>query len=149
MSRWNLLPLGGFIIVAAAFLSYYLYFAYFPVTRDVPWLSFGFFALGLVVLGAGVRRAFAQPGRWFAKLAAGLLSVLSVLILGFFIFHIVSLSAQLPASKGAPKVGVKAPNFTLPDTNNQPVTLSEVVTSLGNEPGKDHYVLLVFYRGYW
>jgi hypothetical protein len=37
----------------------------------------------------------------------------------------------------------------LPDSNNQPVKLSELVAGLGTEPGKDRYVLLVFYRGYW
>ncbi len=149
MRGWNLLPLGGFVVVVGAFLSYYLFFAQFPATRDVPWLNLLLFALGLIVLGAGVRRAFAPPGRWFGKISASLLSVLSVLILSFFSFHIFSFSAQLPASAGAPKVGEPAPDFTLPDANNQPVKLSDAVADLGTEPGKDRYVLLVFYRGYW
>lgn len=148
MRGWNLLPLGGFLIVAGAFLSYYFYFYQFPVTRDFPWLNLILFAVGLVVLGAGVRRAFASGG-WLGKATASLFSVLSVLILGFFVFHIFSFSAQLPASGGAPKVGDKAPDFTLPDTNNQPLKLSDLVASLGMDPGKDRYVLLVFYRGDW
>lgn len=147
--RWNLLPLGGFIIVVAAFLSYFLFFAYFPATRDFPWLNLLLFGVGLVVLGVGSRRAFAQPGRWFSKLSASLLSVLSVLILGLFVFYNFSLSAQLPASTGAPKVGEKAPDFTLPDQDGKDVRLSELVASLGTAPGQDRYLLLLFYRGYW
>ncbi len=149
MGRWNLLPLGGFIIVLAAFGSYFFYFADFPLTRDFPWLNLLLFGAGLVVLGAGVRRAFAQPGRWFGKVSASFLSALSVLVLALFVWYSFSFSAQLPASAGAPKVGEKAPDFTLPDTSNQPVKLSEFVAGLGTEPGKDRYVLLVFYRGYW
>jgi hypothetical protein len=149
MSRWNLLPLGGFAIVFAAVLSYYLYFFQFPVTRDFPWLNLLLLVAGLVVLGAGVRRAFAEPRRWFGKLSASLLSVLSVLLLGLFAFHIFSYSAQLPVSGSAPQVGEKAPEFALPDQDGNEVKLSELVAALGNDPGRDRYVLLVFYRGYW
>ncbi len=149
MARWNLLPLGGFVLVVAAFLSYFFFFAYFPVTRDFPWLNLLLMAAGLIVLGAGVRRAFAQPGRVFGKISASLLSALSVLILGLFVFYNFSLSAQLPEAAGAPKVGEKAPDFALPDQNGAEVKLSELVAALGAEPGKDRYVLLVFYRGYW
>ena len=133
----------------AAFLSYFMVFANFPATRDFPWVNLILFALGLVLLGAGVRRAFAQPGRWFGKISAGLLSALSVLILALFVWYNFSFSSQLPPSAGAPKVGEKAPDFTLPDSNNQPVKLSELVAGLGTEPGKDRSLLLVFYRGYW
>jgi len=149
MGRWNLLPLGGFVIVVAAFLSYFFVFAYFPVTRDIPWLNLLLMAAGFVVIGAGLRRAFAQPGRWFGKISASLLVVLSVLILGLFVLYNFSFSAQLPASGGAPKVGEKAPDFTLPDQDGREVKLSDLVAALGNEPGQNRYVLLVFYRGYW
>jgi hypothetical protein len=59
---------------------------------------------------------------------------------------------QLPAlPKGAPKVGDKAPDFALPDTQNRTVRLSELLA--GPAPGmaerKGTWVLLVFYRGYW
>ena len=149
MRGWNLLPLAGFLVAVGAFLSYFMVFAYFPVTRDFPWVNLLLFAIGIVLSAAGVRRAFAQPGRWFGKISASALSVLSVLILGLFVFYNFSLSSQLPASTGAPKVGEKVRDFALPDSNNQPVKLSELVAGLGTEPGKGRYLLLVFYRGYW
>jgi hypothetical protein len=56
-------------------------------------------------------------------------------------------AAQLPESAGAPQVGEKAPDLTLPDTHGQPVALSEVLRP--REEGEKPWVLLVFYRGYW
>lgn len=61
-----------------------------------------------------------------------------------------STPGQLPPSKGAPKVGDKAPDFTLPiasgsqNPGEKTVTLSRLVP---NKAGR--WVLLVFYRGYW
>jgi peroxiredoxin len=50
----------------------------------------------------------------------------------------------MPASPAAPAVGAKAPDFTLPDTNNRPVTLAQLLAAPGSKG-----VILVFYRGYW
>ncbi len=60
--------------------------------------------------------------------------------------------AQLPPSKGAPHVGEKAPDFTLPDSSGKPMKLSELLaTPLGEgAPAKRApWMLLIFYRGYW
>jgi peroxiredoxin len=52
---------------------------------------------------------------------------------------------SLPASAAAPKVGQKAPDFTLTDSNNKPVTLAQLLTEpINNKPPKG--VLLIFYR---
>ena len=62
-----------------------------------------------------------------------------------------SLAAQkpLPASKGSPQVGQKAPGFTLPDTAGKPVKLSELLAAPAAPGAKGSWLLLIFYRGYW
>ena len=67
------------------------------------------------------------------------------------LFSAAPAGAQLPPSKGAPKVGDKMPAFTLPDTNNKPVMLSALLAPAAGEK-KDQagpWVVLIFYRGYW
>ena len=57
-----------------------------------------------------------------------------------------------PLPKGTPKVGEKAPDFTLPDKNEKLVKLSDLLNSAPGKgtAGKDsQWVALVFYRGYW
>ena len=56
---------------------------------------------------------------------------------------------QLPASKGAPQAGQKAPDFTLLDSQGKPVKLSELLAGGDATGRKGSWVLLVFYRGYW
>jgi peroxiredoxin len=54
----------------------------------------------------------------------------------------------MPAARGAPRVGQKAPEFALSDTNGKTVTLAELLsTPIKGKPAKG--VLLIFYRGYW
>ena len=149
--RWNLWPLGGFLVTVAAFLSYFFFFAYYPITRDVPWVNLLLFAFGLALLGIGLQQAFRESPRLGRRISASILAVLSVAILGLFLFYSFSFSSQLPGSKQAPQVGQKAPDFTLSDQNGNPVRLSELVASpegAAAAPGK-RWVLLVFYRGYW
>src|SRR5215218_3209280 len=110
----NLLPLGGLVLCGIAFLSYPLFFARFPATRDVPWVNWLLFALGLGMVGAGIARAFRQPERYRGRIMGPAFGVLSLAVLGFFLFMTLSFARQLPQSAGAPKVGEKAPDFTLP-----------------------------------
>jgi hypothetical protein len=61
---------------------------------------------------------------------------------------------QLPPSKGAPKVGDKAPDFTLPDSSGKPVRVSELRSGTPTVDGSSaeipgRWLLLIFYRGYW
>ena len=73
-----------------------------------------------------------------------------VSVIAAFVLFALPAGAQLPPSKGAPKVGEKAPDFTLPiasgarDPEEKTLTLSRLTP---NQAGQ--WVLLVFYRGYW
>src|ERR1044071_5146818 len=116
----NLLPLAGFAVCILAFLSYFLLFSQFPVTRDVPWASWLIFALGLGLLGAGVARPFRQPDRYRGRVLGPVLAVLSLAVLGLFLYSTIIYSRQLPASTNVPRVGEKAPDFTLPDAQGRP-----------------------------
>ena len=149
--RWNLLPPAGFLVTLVAFLSYFAFFTRFPAARDFPWVNLLLFAGGWVLLALGLRRAFRQPDRYRGKISSVLLSVLSVLVLALFLFYNFWLSAQLPAAKAVPRVGEKAPDFTLPDQNGKPVRLSDLLASPppSASRGTGPWVLLVFYRGYW
>ena len=142
--RRNWLPLGGFLVTLTAFLSYFFYFAYFPTTRDFPWLNLLLFAAGLVLLGGGLRRAFGQPERYRGRINGPVFAALSVLLLGLFVLYTFSFSRQLPAAAAAPRLGAKAPDFSLPDKDGKEVKLSELLQTEGTR-----WVLLVFYRGYW
>lgn len=140
----------GFVLTLGAFLSYYLIFVWFPLTRDFPWASLLLFALAGLLLFGGVRRGFSsdrsKPKR--AKIVTSIVGILSVLVFAFFIFMIFIFGRWLPPSKGAPQVGQKAPDFTLADTSGKQVSLTELLSSAENgRPTKG--VLLVFYRGYW
>ena len=146
----NFLPLAGFLVCAIAFVSYFLVFSRFPVTRDVPWASWLLFALGLALVVAGVVRPFRQPERYRGRILGPILAVLSLGVLGIFLAYTLVLSRQLPASAGAPKVGEKAPDFTLADAQGRPVRLYDLLGSGpagSGAPGS--WVILIFYRGYW
>src|SRR5229473_1855792 len=138
----------GFLVVLFAFLSYIPIFAKYPITRDMPWANFLIFAVGLLVLFAGLRRAFAQPNVYRGKIAGPILTTISVAALVFFCFTIFSLGKHLPPSAQAPKVGQKAPEFALADTTGTTVSLASLLsTSATSRPTKG--VVLIFYRGYW
>jgi hypothetical protein len=145
----NFLPLAGLLVCLAGFLSYFFVFYRFPVTRDVPWVSWLLFALGLGLVGVGVRRPFRQPERYRGRRLGPILALVSLAVVGFFVFATTVASRQLPASAGAPKVGQKAPDFVLPDSAGRPVRLYDLLGAKAGGSGPASWVVLIFYRGYW
>jgi len=147
--RWfNWQIWAGFLVSVFAFLSYPFIFVNWPVTRDIPWANFALFVIAAALLFVGVRKAFKPDRRLISKIATSVLTTLSLLFLGFFVFVVFIAARWLPASVGAPQVGQKAPDFTLSDTSNKPTSLADLLTQPIN--GKSpRGVLLIFYRGYW
>lgn len=140
----------GFLLTLGAFLSYFFVFVEFPFTRDFPWANLVLFLIAGVLLFMGLRRGFAadRPHPIRSKIVSSIFTLLSVAVFAMFIFIIFIGGRWLPASKGAPQVGQRVPEFTLPDTSGKQVSLKELLTAPinGNAPKG---VLLIFYRGYW
>jgi hypothetical protein len=142
----NFLPLAGFLVCVVAFLSYFLVFFRFPLTRDVPWVNWLLFAAGLALAGAGLSRAFRHPETYRGRVAGPIFGFLSLAVAGLFLYATLVASRELPASADAPKVGDKVPDFTLPDTQSRPVQLASLQAATGTPAP---WVLLIFFRGTW
>ncbi len=147
--RLNVLIWAGFVVVLAALFSYLPIFARFPLTRDFPWANILLFALGQLLVALGIVRAFRQPDVYRGKISGIVLETLSTLLLSFFLFGVLVYSKRLPPSTGAPQVGHTAPDFTLPDQDGHPVTLSKLLGARDGASKPPRAVVLIFYRGYW
>jgi hypothetical protein len=128
--------------VLLGLLTYVPLFALFPITRDVPWVNYLLILIGGSLLAVGMKRAFGQPELYRGKISGSILSVLSLLMIGFFCYAMFYAARDLPSSSRALRAGQPAPPFTLTSETGQPVALSGLLT---NHRG----VLLIFYRGYW
>jgi hypothetical protein len=155
---WNASVWVGLVVVLAGVVSYPLFFIRYPWTRDFPWANLLIMGLGLALLGVGIARAFRRPDVYRGKIFGSILGVLSVGIAAFFCYGVLYATRQLPASHGAPQVGRVAPDFTLPDSGNNPVNLSASLSSpfapngaIGSaiSGARTAGVALIFYRGYW
>jgi hypothetical protein len=155
--RFNWQIWAGFVLSVFAFLSYFFIFVEYPVTRDFPWVNLLLFVMAAALLFVGVRRAFAPDRSRKSKIAGSILATLSVLILGLFVFSAFIMARWLPPSHGAPQMGQRAPDFSLPDTNGRLVTLSDLLSApiqsvppaIAGGSLKPKGVLLIFYRGHW
>ncbi len=149
--HWNLSLWAGFLLVLAGAVGYVPLFSQLPITTDVPWASLLLFLIGAILLGTGLKRAFGQPELYRGKIGGSILSAISLAVMAMFAWGIFYQARQIPAAPGAPQVGQKAPDFTLPDPNGQPVTLAGLLASptAGAKSAKANGVLLIFYRGHW
>jgi hypothetical protein len=148
MKRLNWQIWAGFVLSLFGGLSYPFLFVRWAITREFPWVNLILFAIAMVLLFLGLRRAFKPGKRIVSKVSSSLAAALGVLLLAGLLFVVFVAGRWLPASAGAPQVGRKAPDFTLTDSNDKPVTLAQLLTEpIDNKPPKA--VLLIFYRGYW
>lgn len=139
--KWNCPIWIGFVIIVGGLFSYG-FFSQFPITRDFPWANLSFFCLGGILLVVGLFRAFGRPQVYRGKIFGSVAVTLSVLIVGLFCYVIFYQLRQVPPSTGAPRVGEKAPDFTLADQDGKDVSLRDLVS-------RSKAVALIFYRGFW
>lgn len=155
--RWNWRLWLGFGITVAALAEYVVVSLLF---LDVPQAHLPVLLLGIVLVAcavfflvSGLQRAFSQQETYRGKIAGPILSVLSLAVMALFGFLAITISKALPTAANTPKVGQKAPEFTLVDASGHQVSLSELLsTPLKDSSGAMRApkgVLLVFYRGYW
>jgi hypothetical protein len=150
--KWNSSIYLGFVVALVALVSYPFFFVRFPATRDFPWVNLLLFGVAVILLAVGLRRAFGRVEQYRGKVAGPIWGLLSVAMLSLFLFLNFSFTKLKPPAQGTPQVGQKAPDFTLPDTNGNRVTLSRLwgnAASGASGSTKDQWVLLIFYRGYW
>src|SRR5437870_10955046 len=126
IQRFNWPVWAGFLVSLIALLSYPFVFVRWPVTRDFPWASLLLFGIAAAFLVVGIRRAFAGDRPRRSKVAGSIAATLSALIFAFFIFAAFIAARWLPAARGAPQAGQRAPDFSLSDTNGKTVKLSEL-----------------------
>jgi AhpC/TSA family protein len=138
--KWNWPLWAGFLFVVVGLFSY-TFFVQFPITRDFPWVNLLLFAVGGILLVAGLVRAFGRPQLYRGKVFGSIFVVLSLLGFALFAYGAFYLVRQVPASTSAPRVGEKAPEFTLPDQNGKQVALADLLAGRA--------ALLIFYRGHW
>jgi hypothetical protein len=138
---WNWSLWVGFLFALAGFLSY-TFFAQFPITRDLPWANLFLFGVGGILLVLGLFRAFGKAQVYRGKIFGPILTTLGILMFGLFSYVFFYELRQVPPSSGAPRVGQKAPDFTLSDQDGKDVSLRDLVT-------KSKAVALIFYRGFW
>jgi hypothetical protein len=148
MKRLNWKIWAGFVLSLVAGLSYPLLLSDWEITRDYAWANLILFAIAMVLLILGLRRAFKPDKGIVSKIFSSLAAALGVLLFAGLLFLVFVAFRWLPESAGAPQVGQKAPDFTLTDVNNRPVTLAQLLSEpINNQPPKA--VLIIFYRGYW
>jgi hypothetical protein len=138
---WNWTLWIGFLLVLAGFFSY-PFFVLFPATRDFPWANLLLFGMGGILLVVGLARAFGRPQVYRGKIFGPILAVVSLLASALFGYGAFYLVRQMPVSAGAPRVGEKAPVFTLREQNGKPVALADLLSTRRG-------AVLIFYRGHW
>lgn len=134
------------MITILGFASNFLY--WLSISQSViPWINVVVPLIGLVVLLLGLIRFWPGANLWRKALGV-FLGLLSTTALAVSVWAFVD-ARNIPGAAGAPQVGQKAPDFTLPDSTGQNVSLAQLLSDPLANSARPKAVLLVFYRGYW
>lgn len=139
--NWNW-PIWAGLVVAVGGLFSYEFFVQFPITRDFPWANLLLFGIGGALLIFGLFRAFGRPQLYRGKIFGSIFASIALFLFAFFSYEIFYVLRQVPLSAQAPRVGEKAPEFTLEDQNEKAVALADLLA-------RSKAVALIFYRGFW
>jgi hypothetical protein len=147
--RTNFALWYGLLITCVSIAAQFLYFLRPPPTIShlLPWINLLLPAIGLVFLLVGVARAFGRSALYSGKIWGSGVTVIALLLFAGELF-LFEKTRDVPKSAGAPQVGERLPEFTLPDSSGQPTSLSQLFLAAANG-SQPKAVLLVFYRGYW
>jgi hypothetical protein len=147
----NRMPWLALLLALVAVALNFGFFVGFPAQRALPWLSLLCGVAALFLSAIAVKRAYSRTQLYTGKISSSIIAVLSILVCALLAFATLE-SRSLPSSSAAPQVGQKAPDFTLPDTQGNKVSLAQLLAQGGTgatNGAAPKAVLLVFYRGYW
>jgi hypothetical protein len=130
----------GPLIVFTGAVSYFTFFAEFPVLRDFPWINLPIVLVGCGISFVAMRRAFSRAHIYRGKVLGSLSMIFSSLLTALFVGYIGYLSYQLPEPTKTTQSLSLAPGFVLNDQNGQEVSLEDF-------QGKK--LIVTFYRGHW
>lgn len=138
----------GLVVCLVGALSNVFYFLNPPVQVALPWINLLMPIGGLAIVVFGLWRAYARPEDCGGRVLGPVFAIVCLVLaggstLGFF--H----ARDVPGSARAPRVGQKAPDFPLADSEGRMVSLSQLLAGSGEKAGPPKSVLLIFYRGYW
>jgi hypothetical protein len=146
--NWRLWVGLGLTIVALVGYTFFV-----METRAVLWPALLLFAAAGGLLVSGLKRRSRQPELYRGKISGPVLTTLSVLVLALFGVTVYGVLKAFPSAKNAPKIGQRAPGFSLADASGRNFTLAQLLaTPVGNSDGAARAtkgVLVLFYRGYW
>lgn len=139
----------GLLITLLGIGTEFLYFLRPPrsITHVLPWINLVVPAVCLIFLAIGLTRAFREQAVYGGKIWGSIITVIALLILAGNVM-LFRLTRDVPKSAGAPKVGQRLAEFTLPDSSGRQTTLSQLFAASA-DGAPPRAVLLIFYRGYW
>ena len=138
----------GLAVCLVGALSNLFYFLNPPGQAALPWISLLVPIAGFAIVVFGLWRTYALPENYGGRILGPVFAIVCLILAGGSMsgfFH----ARDLPVSARAPRVGQKAPDFTLADSEGRMVSLSQLLAGPGEKSGPPKSVLLIFYRGYW